>query len=276
MKKNLFIGVSICSSIIVKAQLSPLTIGTIQAGDSIVIKYNATINTPLVPLSTTQISNQGTIAGINFASLLTDDPDSGPAGDATITLLNVFPLPVHFVSVKAYQQSAGIRIEWITTAEIGADRYEVEKSTDGRQFTVIGSLPARSNGSNSNTIYSYFDANAAAGNNYYRIKSIDLNPGIVKYTSIVNVNVGAAKNIFTVTPNPLQNNTLNLQLQRTEKDTYTLSLYNSLGQKVTARTIDHPGGSSSHAIYLGNIPKGVYQLRIENRNSVQTKKLIVQ
>ena len=140
MNKILFPIIVLLFSNLTYAQLSPLTIGTIHPGDSVVVRHRVIINTPLVPANTTQISNQGTVAGSNFSSVVTDDPDTGPAGDATITLLNVFPLPVYFISVKAYQQSSGINVEWVTATEINVDRYEIEKSTTGLQFVAVGQL----------------------------------------------------------------------------------------------------------------------------------------
>jgi hypothetical protein len=35
-----------------------------------------------------QVSNQGTVSGSNFANILTDDPDTGAANDATVTVLD--------------------------------------------------------------------------------------------------------------------------------------------------------------------------------------------
>ncbi len=61
-----------------------LNIGTLPAGKSITITFNATINNS-VPPGTTQVSNQGTVSGSNFANVLTDDPDVGGAADPTVT-----------------------------------------------------------------------------------------------------------------------------------------------------------------------------------------------
>lgn len=245
------------------SQLSPLTIGTIHPGDSIVIKYNVTINTPLVPLSTTQLSNQGTVAGSNFSNVLTDDPDSGPANDATITLLNAFPLPVSFVSVKAYQQSTGINIEWVTATETDIERYDIEKSTDGRLFSVIGTSAALNNNGNSITRYSYYDNNPVTGNNFYRIKSVDRLTGVTKYTSVVNVFTGAAKNIFTVLPNPVQHQSLNLQLQGADKGSYGIAVYTTGGQKLFVKRFEHAGGSASLSFVLPPLSAGIYLLKID-------------
>ena len=62
-------------------------IPTLPVGKSSVIKFRATINNPLSPVNASQLSNQGTVSGSNFTSVLTDDPGLGGAADPTLTLL---------------------------------------------------------------------------------------------------------------------------------------------------------------------------------------------
>jgi hypothetical protein len=90
---------------------SPFNIGTINAGDSIVIIYDVTINNPLVPPNAPSISNQGTVSGGNFSNVVTDDPDTPAPNDPTITLLNVFPLPVTFGG-RFLQKLIQINMKW--------------------------------------------------------------------------------------------------------------------------------------------------------------------
>ncbi|HJZ47590.1 MAG TPA: CARDB domain-containing protein, partial [Roseiflexaceae bacterium] len=66
----------------------PLTIGTLPAGKSVTITFDVTINSSL-PSSVTQVVNQGSISGSNFANVLTDDPGTAAPADATITPLDV-------------------------------------------------------------------------------------------------------------------------------------------------------------------------------------------
>src|SRR5688572_22861511 len=60
-------------------------IGTLNPGETVIITYDVTIDSPLPP-GTTQISSQGTVSGAGF-SVSTDDPDTAAANDATITTL---------------------------------------------------------------------------------------------------------------------------------------------------------------------------------------------
>lgn len=61
-----------------------VSIGTLPAGKSVTIVYDVTVNDPLPP-GTTSVSQQGTVSGSNFSSVLTDDPKTGDPLDPTVT-----------------------------------------------------------------------------------------------------------------------------------------------------------------------------------------------
>jgi len=60
------------------------SIGTLPAGKTVHVQFQVTVNSPL-PSSVSQVSNQGTISGDNFANVLTDDPAVGGSSDPTVT-----------------------------------------------------------------------------------------------------------------------------------------------------------------------------------------------
>lgn len=59
---------------------APLSIGSLPAGKSVTVKYQVTITSP-----TTSISNQGSVSGDNFPTVLTDDTTVVGAADPTVT-----------------------------------------------------------------------------------------------------------------------------------------------------------------------------------------------
>ena len=61
-----------------------LAIGTLPAGESVTITFRVLIDDPFMG-SAAEVSNQGTVSGTNFASVLTDDPTVGGAADPTVT-----------------------------------------------------------------------------------------------------------------------------------------------------------------------------------------------
>lgn len=68
--------------------IGPINIGTLPAGKSVTITYAATVNTPP---TARQATHQGTVTYTNGpgSPLVTNDPDTGPANDATVTLFDV-------------------------------------------------------------------------------------------------------------------------------------------------------------------------------------------
>jgi Secretion system C-terminal sorting domain len=255
------------------AQLSPLTIGAIPAGDSIIIRYSVVINNPL-PVGVTQISNQGTVSGSNFSNVVTDDPDSGPANDPTITVLNLVSLPVFIAELKAFRKDAAIELNWNVLTETDIIGYDIEKSTDGSTFLKAGYLTAFNNPSGT-AEYKWLDVVPYIGNNYYRLKILELN-GITKYTSIVKVLFGNGAPAVNIYPNPVQNKVITLQFTGMEKGVYSLLFTNLHGQTVYQKTISHSGGNAAHVINMpGQIQGGVYYLKTTNGAVSFTTKIIV-
>ena len=62
-----------------------VSIGTIPAGREVVIEFDVTVNQPLPPGAVTEVVNQGTVSGSNFAAVVTDDPDVPGIADPTVT-----------------------------------------------------------------------------------------------------------------------------------------------------------------------------------------------
>ncbi|HEY0040673.1 MAG TPA: T9SS type A sorting domain-containing protein, partial [Flavisolibacter sp.] len=160
----------------------------------------------------------------------------------------------------AYQKGSGVQVEWTAEGETDADRYEVEKSADGRTFTKAGSVKAK--GTSGRNAYDWLDAQPYAGNNFYRIKAIETT-GKTQYSKVMRVNLSDRKSVFAVYPSPLAGNECSMQLTAVAKGKYLLSLTNNVGQQVWSKTVEHPGGSSSQTLVLpAALASGIYQISI--------------
>lgn len=191
-----------------------------------------------------------------------------------IVMVGQATLPVKLSSVKAYQKEIGINVEWTAYSELNIDRYEVEKSIDGRSFSAIASTKAKGNNTTAAINYDWFDVSPNNGNNFYRIKTIGLD-GSVQYSNIVKVNLAVNTERVLVYPSPLTGNTFNLQLNNLEKGRYSLKLYSTDGQQLIARIIEHSGGSRTQIIELdNNLPNGMYHLEISGNGKTFMQQLI--
>jgi hypothetical protein len=205
---------------------------------------------------------------------VTSDTASSAADRFTVAFSPASSLPVTMSSVKAYQKTSGIQVEWSTVTEINIDRYEVEKSINGQQFIKVGTVASTGN-SSSLKDYNWFDASPNAGSNYYRIRSVS-KAGAAEYTSIVRVALTNNAENISVYPNPVKSNVVGLQLNNLAKGNYTITITNELGQPIYSKTIEHQGGSASQTLQTETIAKGIYQLKLTGERTNITTKLIKQ
>jgi len=191
------------------------------------------------------------------------------------TLTNSFPVAVAFVNVKAFQKQNGVQVEFGNATESDVVNYVIEKSADGRSFTVLNTLPAKSNNGGLNS-YTYFDAIPNSGNNFYRIKVTERN-GNIKYSNTLSINLRNRGTWVNAYPNPVKNNMVNVQLESFEKSIYTIAIFNQGGQKVYAKNINHLGGTATFTVELpASIQKGVYSLQVGNAVSTVINKIVVE
>ena len=133
----------------------------------------------------------------NFPCTITGNDTTNDGGFATIVL------PVKYKSINVFSEKcAGSLIKWITSSEINNSHFEVEASSDGRNFTNIGKVQGtnRSTGSE----YSLLDENKYANgqNIQYRIKQVDFD-GSFSYTDAISTRFICEKNIsLAISPNP--------------------------------------------------------------------------
>lgn len=150
------------------------------------------------------------------------------------TLAGSIPLPLTWLSFTATGRSGSVLLQWSTASEQSTKDFEVQRSIDGNNWSVIGTVPAAGNSDNV-TNYTYLDANPAEGINYYRICETDLD-GESNYSIVKVVELTASQPVFTVIANPPVNGVLQVLIYTATP----LSLYTSDGQLIWKRQLS-PG-----------------------------------
>lgn len=179
-------------------------------------------------------------------------------------------LPVTLTSISAYQQATAIVVQWKVQQESGVQVYEVERSFDGITFYKAGEK--RATGSN---IYTWTDAQPLAGNNYYRLRIIDVD-GKVKYSPVVKVAISKDKVGYEVYPNPVTSTAIHLSFINQPAGNYTVRLFSAASQLILTQQVLHQQGSSAEIIHLNSaLSKGNYLLEITAPDGrKQTVKLV--
>ncbi len=186
------------------------------------------------------------------------------------------PLPVEMIYLEAEAiNNAYIQVRWATAIEINNDYFEVQRSTDGQNWTVLGNV----NGNDNSTIrhdYSYNDMNVVAGvRYYYRLRQVD-NDGEFEFTSIVSamINGEVTFSVKDFVPNPTMDKTA-LVVVATKDQEIKVDFYNIIGQLVMGGVYQLNHGGNRLEFEMGHLAAGTYTAVVSSANEIYTKKLVL-
>lgn len=142
-----------------------------------------------------------------------------------IVFYNFVVLPLKLLSFDGKQKGKAVQLNWSTTDESNMSHFEIERSTNARDFEKLGTLPI--NNSNSLNNYSFEDVAPVKGNQFYRLK-ITENTGKITYSSVAKINFKSDK-VISFYPNPVQSNTA-LFITNTDGEQINIQFYNATGK----------------------------------------------
>lgn len=168
----------------------------------------------------------------------------------------IITLPIRANSLKLSERGNTVQLQWETIDQQGAVAYEIEKSINGIHFVTIGTVQPQADQQ-----YKWVDVNPGTGTVAYRIKEIRLS-GTVYYSNTASIRLLYATG-FSIYPNPVKGNQLNVRLQNRVSGKYQLVLYSTTGQAIHSSSMNHGSGTSDHRISLQKtVPAGVYHLTL--------------
>jgi|GEM_PF-1768009 len=177
------------------------------------------------------------------------------------------PLQVHFGEISAKQFDTYTLLSFVTEYEENIKRFEIERGTDGTNFTKISELSPNGVGS-----YQFKDYSAEKGTiHYYRIKEIS-NDLIESYSAVVKTNSSTqAVNEISLYPSLLnQNGSITINgLEPNSKSQF--ELFDLAGRRIFSSEI------KGNTIQLSNAPAGNYFAVIrQNKMVIKVQKVSLQ
>jgi hypothetical protein len=208
-----------------------------------------------------------TATGTKNYSVLVTNNTTGCATTATTTVTGTpCPLPIKLESFTAAPQDKTVLLTWVVSEEINVLKYEIEFSTDGRNFWSIGSRVA----TNSKT-YNLVHNSPVFGINYYRLKTVD-NDGKISYSEVRTVNFKLTDNV-TVYPNPV-NDLLHITFSAASiNKSATISVIAMDGKKIYEKNISKL--SQTETLDVSKLANGCYIIRILTNAEVINKSVVV-
>ena len=177
-------------------------------------------------------------------------------------------LPITGLEFTVSLQDNTSNLNWKTLSETNTSRFEIERSTNGINFTTFASVNAAGN-SNTDTYYQQQDVLTATGVYYYRIKTIDRD-GQFKYSEVRSVIYRKTANSIVVAPNPFKE----------------VVNFSNIGKAVQVNITDLTGrllfskklnNQNNVQLQLGKLPAGMYNAQfVQADGSTTVVKLVKQ
>lgn len=187
---------------------------------------------------------------------------------ANFITFNENPLPVKFLGFTLTAQNNSVLVQWSTSEEVNASRYQVESSTDGINWTVAGSVAAAGNANNVNN-YTFTDKSVSSKTTYYRVKEIDID-GKFDYTIIRSIqlqNANTGVNVIAA------QGKVALQFATQVAGKVNVTIYSLSGQMISKQTLNAPIGQV--VLNTNNSLKGNYVVTVQSEQNVLTSKQVI-
>lgn len=178
------------------------------------------------------------------------------------------PLPVTFMGIVATREKNNVTVRWDVGTEIHVKQYDVEKSSDGRTFNVVGNVAAEQK-----QVYAFTEPNAGSGILFYRVKSVDLD-GSVKYSGIVKlVSSNSYSNSIRIYPSPA---TSLITIAHDRLSAHAKITVSTMDGRIV-KVMNPSSGASNSMIDISNLTSGMYILRLDDGNGkIQTSSFVKQ
>lgn len=189
-------------------------------------------------------------------------------------------LPVELVRFVAERANiADAHLSWTTASENGTETFDIERSTDGKNFKNVGSVVANGH-SHAAQSYTFLDKNlplSTASIFYYRLKIKDFDGSSnLSPTRSILFDAKTKTIVADVSPNP-SNGQVRLAFKGgIELDKMTdITVTDMYGRRV-AQFSENYAADSVVNLDLATVASGIYMVSIKNGNNSLVQKIVVQ
>ena len=179
-------------------------------------------------------------------------------------------LPATWEGFTVTLQKNKASLTWKTSSEINVDRYIVEYSANGINYSTAGTVAAR-NSAGLNT-YSLVQENLPLGVRYYRIRRVDKD-GQFQLSEVKSVRAGGLSTVV-LKANPVIKGRLEMIIDVPQNQTAVIRVVSTTGKVIIQQNTGLSTGSNNIGTDISRAAKGTYILQVQLANDVINKKFV--
>ncbi len=173
-------------------------------------------------------------------------------------------LPAGLITFSGYKQGNVNRLQWTTGSEQNNRGFEVLRSTDGVNYTVISFVNSQAANGNSSTdlTYSFVDNTPVGAKQYYRLRQVDLNGGS-KLSNVVMIKGERPSTVVLdgLYPNPATS-VVNVLVGAPGRDRVTVVVLDVTGRVMSQQLFAVEAGSNTIPVNVAGLTSGMYMVKL--------------
>ena len=200
----------------------------------------------------------------NYANTVQSITVNTAVGNTATTDCSIVALSASFGDVTALETDNGALVSWFTYSEHNTARFDIMHSTNGTEWTKIGSETAALNSSELKN-YAFTDTRMSQGNNYYKLIEYDLDNTTYesKTVSLYRDNRG-----ITLYPNPT-NGLVNISAQQTITNVQVNDLNGTMVHSTQAN-------DKGVVLNLNQLKKGTYFVNVQTTYNRFVERIVIE
>ncbi|MBP9213049.1 MAG: T9SS type A sorting domain-containing protein [Chitinophagaceae bacterium] len=181
-----------------------------------------------------------------------------------VTVNSAVPLTFTHFALAPLSLGEGLGVRFSTTNEINVAHFNIQFSTNGKDFVTVGTIAAKNNNYNE---YSVVISPPSGVRGFYRIEAVDKD-GKLTYSNIQSIVLNNNHSPLTIYPNPAKE-TIAISFSKIKQ----IIISNIMGKVVKNIVVQQVNNTS---ITISNLPKGLYVVKVLGANGTAIEKLVVE
>ncbi|WP_082780263.1 T9SS type A sorting domain-containing protein [Rufibacter sp. DG15C] len=188
------------------------------------------------------------------------------------------PLPVELVNFAGIARTESVDLNWSTATEINNEKFEIERSVNGKDFVKIGTVKGAGN-SNVLRQYRYIDSQPLSGISYYRLKQVDIDQAY-EYSKVIAVkgvqsNSNLEADLF---PNPVTEKHILVRLKNHGQNNtpVTFVITDLTGKTVMTKALNPSLQEERVELPIQALKQGMYMVSISSGDATSQQRIVIQ
>ncbi len=177
-------------------------------------------------------------------------------------------LPLDLLSFNAAKNKEAVQLKWVSANETGFSHYNVQKSDDGKYFSLLTTVKATGSGT-----YQAVDHKPFAGQNYYRLEMVDVD-GKRRYSKVVNITFDTKVNLVSVYPNPAKTSAVTLDVTLNNESDLMFEWTDIAGRSRMRSQQKVAQGNSQISVDVSALESGLYFITTRNVANNETLRVM--